>query len=106
MKTNRDNAPARYVPPDEWDYTDRHPVGSFTIEEEGGERDLIARLPDGSYGTCPLLPRSGSGPSWFFNGDLERPTLRPSVRQLGTTGQGKTFERWHGWLKDGEWVSC
>lgn len=38
-------------------------------------------------------------PSWHFNGDIEKPTLHPSVNCTGGCG-------WHGWLKEGKWVEC
>lgn len=43
--------------------------------------------------------RPGPPPSWEWNGNREKPTLRPSVRQVGGC-------QWHGWLTDGVWRSC
>lgn len=37
------------------------------------------------------------GPSWQWNGSFDKPTLSPSVHHVG---------HWHGWLRDGVWVSC
>ena len=39
------------------------------------------------------------GPSWEWDGDQVKPTLKPSVLQVGGC-------RWHGWLTAGEWKSC
>ena len=39
-------------------------------------------------------------PCWRFDGNRERPTLTPSVFNAGMPC------RWHGWLRNGEWVSC
>lgn len=35
-------------------------------------------------------------PTWLWNGSKEKPTLHPSVYHIG---------HWHGWLRDGIWVS-
>jgi hypothetical protein len=37
------------------------------------------------------------GPSWKWNGSIEKANLEPSVHHVG---------HWHGWLRDGVWVSC
>lgn len=39
----------------------------------------------------------GSAQSWEFDGNLEAPTLQPSINHVGC---------WHGWLKNGEFTSC
>ncbi|WP_425354930.1 DUF6527 family protein [Oceaniglobus trochenteri] len=39
-------------------------------------------------------------PHWKWDGNRERPTLSPSVFNTGMPC------RWHGWLRQGEWVSC
>lgn len=51
----------------------------------------------GREGWLPFRPEPS--PSWTWNGDRERPTLRPSVLQVGGC-------EWHGWLTDGEWRQC
>ena len=40
--------------------------------------------------------KPSDGPSWNWNGSTERPNLEPSVHHVG---------HWHGWLRDGVWVS-
>lgn len=46
-------------------------------------------------------------PTWGFNGDKEKPTLTPSLNVLQTDEAGnRTGEHWHGWLRDGVFVSC
>lgn len=37
----------------------------------------------------------GSAQSWDFDGNMEAPTLLPSVNHVGC---------WHGWLRAGEWA--
>ena len=49
------------------------------------------------------LPVNGSGrlgPSWEWDGELEHPTLSPSIHNTGMPCQ------WHGWLRRGEWSAC
>jgi len=36
-------------------------------------------------------------PSWIWDGNMDCPTLTPSVHHIG---------HWHGWLQNGVWVSC
>lgn len=43
-----------------------------------------------------------SNPAWDWNGNFDRPTLKPSVRILNPDGT----EHWHGWLTAGTWVSA
>ena len=38
----------------------------------------------------------GERPSWHWHGSVTEPTLTPSVDHRG---------HWHGWLRDGYWVS-
>lgn len=38
-----------------------------------------------------------NGAVWEFNGDYDRPTLTPSLHWV---------DMWHGWLRDGELISC
>lgn len=51
----------------------------------------------GRDGYLPLKPRPS--PSWEWDGNREAPTLKPSVLQVGGC-------RWHGWLRNGEWVNA
>lgn len=39
----------------------------------------------------------GSDQSWDLSGELTQPTLRPSINHIGC---------WHGWLTNGEFISC
>jgi len=51
----------------------------------------------GREGWLPFRPETS--PAWEWNGNKEKPTLRPSVLQVGGC-------RWHGFLTDGVWRSC
>lgn len=45
------------------------------------------------------LPIEGSRPSWEWNGNLEKPTLTPSILQIET----QTAPRCHSYLTEGVW---
>jgi hypothetical protein len=51
----------------------------------------------GSLMFRPLQPGFEGRASWEWNGNMEKPTLQPSVHHVG---------HWHGWLKNGVWESC
>lgn len=63
--------------------------------------------PCGMHFTCPCgcgrdgwLPfRPAPSPSWQWDGNREKPTLMPSVLQVGGC-------RWHGYLRAGVWEEC
>ncbi|MCL6708608.1 DUF6527 family protein [Pseudomonas sp. R2.Fl] len=75
-------------------HVDRHGDGS-------GEVSFWYRCPCGCGAKGMLLVGDGfkpaDGPSWNWNGMVDKPTLLPSVHHVG---------HWHGWLKDGVWTSC
>lgn len=74
-------------------------AGAFEYYKSGD------RYPAGMIYTCPcgcghmgaLAFRPHKSPSWDWDGNMEAPTLLPSVHHVG---------HWHGWLKNGIWVSC
>lgn len=80
----------------------------FSYPSVGG-RKMLNEKPFGLQYMCPcgcgvegylgFRPQPNS-PMWNWNGDLERPTLTPSVHHLMG---GKTH--WHGWLTAGMWLS-
>ena len=41
----------------------------------------------------------GPGPCWSFNGDMEKPTIRPSIRVFGGIREG--VEQCHCFVRDG-----
>ena len=43
------------------------------------------------------------GPVWGWDGDLERPTLTPSINSEGGPGP---WYKWHGYLRAGELVTA
>lgn len=51
----------------------------------------------GQEGYLPFMPEAS--PSWEWNGDMQRPTLTPSILQRNGC-------RWHGYLRNGVWEWC
>lgn len=45
----------------------------------------------------------GDGPEWLWDENREAPTLSPSVNILSSYGRDS---HWHGWLRNGQWVSA
>lgn len=74
-----------------------HP-GAFEFYREGD------RYPAGMIYACPcgcgtrgsLAFRPHPSPSWEWDGNLDAPTLSPSVHHVG---------HWHGYLRNGVWES-
>lgn len=74
-------------------------AGAFEYYK-AGERypaGMIYCCPCGCGATGSLAFRPHASPSWDWDGDVDAPTLSPSVHHVG---------HWHGWLKEGVWVSC
>ena len=69
------------------------PVGSFCIEQSDAEKLMILKLPDSSVSGIFLRPTKNEGPSWEWDGNLEKPTLTPSVNRPGG---------WHGRISSGK----
>lgn len=76
------------------------PPGSFFIDRTQYPVMLWHKLPEGSVGFVRLRPIPTDDephPSWEWDGDEEKPTLKPSVHYVG---------RWHGWFRAGRMESC
>lgn len=75
--------------------------GTFEVQtiEENGQRRFVYVCPGcatmGSIAIRPVV--AGSAQSWDWNGSVESPTLTPSINHVGC---------WHGWLTNGEFISC
>ena len=89
-------------------YPDSHgvdpmPAGGFRVSpaDDDGEQGFWYSCPCGCGRKGLLTVGKGfkpeDGPSWNWNGSLDKPTLTPSVHHVG---------HWHGWLTDGVWRSC
>ncbi|RKR02688.1 DUF6527 family protein [Maricaulis maris] len=109
IEQSRASCAAAFVPLAEWNDGGDHPPGSFTIEEMvDGTKEMLFKCPSGDGAECAIKLRPcAETPSWEFSGDLTSPTLHPSVhRQFKRRGTGALGTIWHGWLRNGEWVSC
>lgn len=74
--------------------------GSFYVTEpdSDGEQTFVYHCPCGCGHVGQLNVGKGYkpsfGPSWKWNGSIDKATLEPSVHHIG---------HWHGWLTDGDW---
>jgi hypothetical protein len=70
--------------------------------------DSLLHKPGGLHFACPCgcgaigAVKIAGDNAWQWNGDRERPTVRPSVAFSKQVGD----PHWHGWLTDGVWTSC
>lgn len=75
------------------------PPGAFEFYSSG-DREMAGMIyvcPCGCGRRGALDFRPHPSPSWEWDGNRDAPTLSPSVDHVG---------HWHGWLRNGEWVSC
>jgi hypothetical protein len=74
--------------------------GAIEFRELQGEvRGIAFRCPCGC-GYQSYLPVAIGERGWQWNGSMEAPSTTPSILQSGLTC------KWHGYLTDGEFVSC
>lgn len=96
-------APVKAVAVDDIDSADGMLRGAFEICESSDKETsgMAFRCPCGcgNEGYLPFQPEPS--PSWHWDGNRVAPTLTPSV--LWTAG---CPIRWHGWLRNGEWITC
>lgn len=88
-------------------------VGHFwwQVSDDGAERHLWMKLPaqDGRWGgsACiiPINPaKNAGGHGWNWDGNVERPTLTPSV--FHDPNQPQSHHHWHGFITAGHMVGC
>ena len=83
------------------------------------QRCFIGWVPDrngNSMGSCCLPvfnekceppPNVAPMESWSWDGEIEEPTLHPSIsRTVQKTRDGEIEEIAHGWIKQGAWHPC
>lgn len=82
---------------DQWPEPD-DPPGTFAwqLDEGGGHARRITYIcPRGQLCGVPVLPhRLPNGAGWSFDGNVDQPTLSPSVNCVGGCG-------WHGFITAG-----
>jgi hypothetical protein len=72
--------------------------GDFYIKEQDGKAFISIVLPDGTFNHLPIYRgQKERTPSWKWNGDLDKPTLEPSIHCI---------DHWHGFLRCGRLESC
>jgi Family of unknown function (DUF6527) len=49
--------------------------------------------------TVPVKMQPNPAHAWWWDGQKESPTLKPSIQIVGEC-------QWHGWLTAGEWRQC
>lgn len=69
---------------------------------EDGRRYLMVALPIPNSVRAIVTPfsigfKNISGAAWRWDGNLERPTLEPSLHAVG---------HWHGWVRNGELIEA
>lgn len=73
---------------------------SFFVNDKGERCGMLIALPgrDGkvSVGACPFPNAPDNHPGWSWDGNVDKPTLSPSIHRLGS---------WHGFLKAGRFES-
>lgn len=99
MAENRESVDGRRVA----DFDAQTRAGDFWFDADGDPRYIHIRLPGDCYiairvsETGKPNPNDGRGPVWKWDGNLDRPTLEPSIHAVG---------HWHGHLRAGRFVSC
>lgn len=83
---------------------------AYRYDEDGKIIGLLHWLPGAGYGYLPFRkgPRDPDKSGWKWDGNLERPTLTPSIDAKPALPYKGYAGRpgWHGFLKDGRWESC
>lgn len=71
----------------------------FNEQQEPLRMTFLCPCGCGSYGGVAVAGDATKHPIWQWDGNLESPTIQPSIRFLGGCG-------WHGFLTNGSFVSC
>lgn len=71
----------------------------FYSYRERARAGMLIRCPGcASLVRLPLAPARNGGAAWEWDGNVEAPTLSPSIRHVDPACG------WHGWLRSGEFV--
>lgn len=73
--------------------------GEFAWDES--ESYCRMMLPGKHFTNIPTQKATAATARWEWNGDLDRPTLTPSVRVFIEQEGGTQEELWHGFITDG-----
>jgi len=86
------------------------PPGHFWFSEpdKDGTRYLHMKLPsareEGAYCSIPVKEGSNGGGTWGWDGNLERPTITPSI--FHDFNEPGSSVAWHGFLRAGLFQGC
>lgn len=75
----------------------------YVVNAAGEKVGLQSCLPnagdhgDPSWGVTMFKGYGTPNHEWTWDGNIEKPTLKPSIHRVG---------HWHGWLRSGRFVSC
>lgn len=76
---------------------------SFAMHSEGASGLLVFRCLRCAETHAVSIRRGQKiADSWEWNGDMEKPTLSPSIN----INRLPTSCGWHGWLRDGVWIGA
>lgn len=84
-------------------------IGMFEFIVNGNKEicGMLTALPDPDtrlgVGGCMFENYGGPGPKWEWNGDVNKPTLSPSIRRYCSRRDGTA---WHGYLRNGRFENC
>ena len=94
---NTESCDCRYLGTDCWEQGAVILPGDFKWEEDFSA--IYICLPGDATSTCILVQRGAPGGNrvWGWDGNVEKPTLQPSINWVGC---------WHGHLVAGRLISC
>ena len=101
-----------HKPPGTWRWRLDGPEGARVMEAV-----LPTKYPDGPgmvhqhiMCDCPVVvensPYSGRRPIWYWDGNIELPTLKPSIGSKTTWGIDDILIFWHGYMEAGNFRAC
>lgn len=73
--------------------------GCFDIRERNGGWWILFVDPYGVWHDLPVTIGTKVDRAWLWDGNVETPTVQPSVRHVDPEG-------WHGFITAGEMLSC
>lgn len=95
-----------------WDAETRPKIGEFWIFTDRewpaieGSVMMTMVLPSGNLCTIPVKIGEKVEHAWQWDGNLDAPTLHPSVDHGHRGPDGQLISEWHGWIRAGRMESC
>jgi len=74
-----------------------------SIDKDGKHPTHLAFMDNrGRYHAVPINPVKGNnGAGWDWDGNLDKPTLSPSILSSGNDAKGNKVVHWHGFIRGG-----